>query len=270
MSGFDLIITPDVDDAEAAEILVDGTIDGHPYRFLLDTGAARSSVISDAYTAGFASTEQQTSPGVFAKSIDELIVVPQLALGPVSKSDFVLARLSTTRPDARNLIGMDFLKDACYHFLFSESRVEVDALDASDDAYTYMDLFMGTRFHPYVTVELGGVQVAAVWDTGAGMTVVDSSFIDAHADAFEPAGDSQGTDSTGATMDTPMFIMAPARIGTHVFAAHKVASVDLSHVNSTTETPMTMILGYSTLSQAHWIFDFPRKRWAISRFLPSR
>jgi hypothetical protein len=41
--------------------------------------------------------------------------------------------------------------------------------------------------------------------------------------------------------------------------------VDLSHVDAHAELPMDLILGYTTLRQAHWVFDFPRKRWAISQ-----
>jgi hypothetical protein len=37
-----LIIEPDLDDPDCAEVLVDGTVAGRPYRFLLDTGAART------------------------------------------------------------------------------------------------------------------------------------------------------------------------------------------------------------------------------------
>src|SRR5438093_11227110 len=66
MSGFDLIIKPDEEDAEAAEVLVDGTIGGYKYRFLLDTGAARTRVIFDDYTSTFDCIEKSDSSGVFA------------------------------------------------------------------------------------------------------------------------------------------------------------------------------------------------------------
>lgn len=42
MNSFDVMIQPDKEDPDAAEILVDGTVSGFPYRFLLDTGAATS------------------------------------------------------------------------------------------------------------------------------------------------------------------------------------------------------------------------------------
>lgn len=42
--GFNLIIEPDQEDAEAAVVLVDGLIDGRNRRFLLDTGAGMTIV----------------------------------------------------------------------------------------------------------------------------------------------------------------------------------------------------------------------------------
>ena len=51
------------------------------------------------------------------------------------------------------------------------------------------------------------------------------------------------------------------------FARHRVAVVDLSQANATLDQPMDLILGYTTLRQANWRFDFPAKRWAITRRL---
>src|SRR5689334_10562932 len=118
MNEIKLIIEPDAEEAEAAEVFVDGTVGGHTYRFLLDTGAARSSVMADDYTSAFACVEQSESSGVFAKSSDEFIMVPDIRVGPISKSNFTLARATQTDPHRGNLIGMDFLKDLRCQFLF--------------------------------------------------------------------------------------------------------------------------------------------------------
>jgi hypothetical protein len=68
-------------------------------------------------------------------------------------------------------------------------------------------------------------------------------------------------------METPMFIMAETTIGGHTFPPRRVAGVDLSQVNATIEVPMDLILGYSTMRKANWLFDFPQRKWAISRWL---
>ncbi|MEO8286310.1 MAG: retropepsin-like aspartic protease, partial [Chloroflexota bacterium] len=254
---------------EAAEVLVDGTIGGKEYRFLLDTGAARTSVILDDYTSTFGSIETSNSAAVFATSSNDLITVPNLKLGPISKQDFTLARMSGGGEDihVRNLIGMDLLKEVCCHFLFDQSLVLVNPSYEPEAGYSFQELFLDKAFHPYVDIQYGRVKAKAVWDSGAGITVVDMGFIRAHPAFFEEVGQSTGTDATGSRMETPMFIMEATVIGNNRFQPHKVAGVDLSQVNATIEVPMDMILGYSTLSKANWLIDFPRCKWAITKLL---
>jgi len=59
--------------------------------------------------------------------------------------------------------------------------------------------------------------------------------------------------------------MKSCEIGTNIFPLTEVVGVDLSYINSSTEIPMTMILGYTTLSKADWLFDFPLKRCVITK-----
>ncbi len=262
MNGLDLIIKHEAEDE--AQIFVDGTIGERPYRFLLDTGAAKTSVILDDYTATFESVEQNTSSGVFAPTTEAVIVVPTLEIGPISRSNFSVVRVEQRPSEISNLIGMDLLKDTCCHFLFDAERVDIGTPDTN---YPFQELFLGKKAHPYVDVSFDVVTARTVWDTGASITVVNMAFIRQHPALFKEVGQSAGTDATGATMDTPMFIMSGPRIGGHTFPPHKVAGVDLSPMNANLDNPMDMILGYSTLGKANWLFDFPGKRWVITKFL---
>jgi Aspartyl protease len=265
MNGFDVIVQPDAEDADAAEVFVEGAIGGRPYRFLLDTGAARSCVQYDDYTATFVSVGSDTSSGVFAGGSRDLVTAPSLALGAISRSDFTLVRAEQGDAGRQNLLGMDLLKDLRCHFRFDERRIEVDG--AEEDGVAFETLFLDQRAHPYVPVKLGDVIANAVWDTGSGMTVVDTNFIARTPGFFPAAGQSTGTDSTGAQQETPMYLMAAATIGGYTFPTQRVAAVDLSQVNATLERPMDLIVGYNLYSQAHWLFDFPRRRWRITQML---
>jgi hypothetical protein len=263
-----LVIEPDAEEPEAAEVYVNGSVGDRPYRFLLDTGAARTSLVVDDYTSSFESVEKSASSGVFASSSDDVITVPRLQVGPILRQNFAVVQAFETTPNMRNLIGMDVLKDHRCHFQFNDSRVLIDPDDEID--FPMHPLLMDKKFHPYVDVQFGGVTAKAVWDTGAGITIVDMNFLQRHPELFERAGESSGTDSKGATQVTPMFTVAEPMIGGVMFSRHRVAAVDLSQVNATLEIPMDFILGYSTLRQANWLFDFPRRQWGISkRLLPS-
>ncbi len=265
MNGFRLIIKPDEEEAEAAEVYVEGRIGGHPRQFLLDTGAARTAVLRDDYTATFAAAGQSSSSGVFARSNDDLITVPDIEVGPIAKKQFTLTRTAGTGPPNRDLIGMDLLKEWRLHFRFDQSWVVVEPAGEADASYTFYDLFLDSKAHPYVDVRFPDGAARAVWDTGASITVVDMGFVQRHPACFKETGHSSGVDSTGATQETPMYVMAGVSIGGAAFPPHRVAGVDLSPVNATIDVPMDLILGYSTLSQTNWLMDFPRQRWAIAK-----
>jgi len=267
MAELKLIIEPDEEEAEAAEVYVDGKLDGKIYRFLFDTGAARSSIISDSYTAMLKSVGQKSTAGVFSPTSEDLITILSIEVGPIARQNFTLTRTSAQNGGKGSLIGMDLLKDYRCHFFFNESRVLVDSGNAHENDYSFEPLFLDQKFHPYVDIQFVDVQAKAVWDTGASITVVDMNFINRHPAFFEEVGQSAGTDSTGTTVDTPMFMMSQAVIGKQMFPSHKVAGVDLSQVNASIEVPMDLIVGYSTYRKADWLFDFPHKRWVISKWL---
>ena len=267
MAGFALIIEPDAEDIDAAQVFVDGTIDGRPYRFLLDTGAARTCVQIDAYTSTFGSAGASRSSGLFSHTSEELITLPSIELGPIAKQNAPVARVAPVDSAVGNLFGMDLLKDVCCHFLFDEHWVVVDPVEEAGVATTTQALLLDRVGHPYVDVQFDDVVAHAVSDSGAGITVAGLNFITQHSGWFRRVGQSRGTDATGFTVETPTYTMAATTIGSKEFPPHTVAGVDLSPVNATVDVPMDLILGYSTLRRANWLFDFPRRRWAVTKLL---
>ncbi|MBK8022198.1 MAG: aspartyl protease family protein [Chloroflexi bacterium] len=265
MDTIALFVERDPEEAEAASVYVDGHLDGKPYRFLLDTGAARSSVVFDEYTATLRSAGKNSSSTVFSVSEDDLVTVGRLDIGPIVRQDLILTR-QTEGPGRQSLIGMDVLRDFCCHFLFDDGQLLVDETCPPDFLRPTHPLLVDAKYHPYIEVRLGTASASSVWDTGASLTVVNTDFIGRHPDYFAPVGTSKGMDATGQEVETPMFVMSSAHIGGYLFPPHRVAAVDLSGVNATLEMPMDAILGYSTFGRADWLFDFPGKRWMISRW----
>ena len=188
MSGVDLIVIQDEEDSEAAEVFVDGVIGARSYRFLLDTGAARTCVAFDDYTSTFDCVGRHNSSGVFAKSSDDLVTVPSIELGPISKRNVTVARLARESEDRGNLIGMDLLRDYCCHFLFDEHRVLIDPGDVTGDDFACHGLFYDSAFHPQIDIQFGQGRARAAWDTGAGITVVDLAFVNQHSAFFKEVG----------------------------------------------------------------------------------
>jgi predicted aspartyl protease len=266
--GFELTLKPDKDDHDAANWFVDAEIENRRYQFYLDTGAASTSMVFDKYTSQFTSKGINNSSGAIAKHSNDLIVIPQIRVGSISKSNVIVSRAFKGSKGKSNLLGMNFLKDNAFHFLFDENRVLILDATQSPIKVELQDLFLGERFHPYVNMVMSdGTQAEGVWDTGAGITVFDIGFIRKHSEIFSKVGTSTGKDSSGTSQETPMYQLKEFVIGGRKFPSVRVAGVDLSVPNSTIKTPMDFILGYNVISKANWIFDFPNKKWAISKML---
>ncbi|HLJ19089.1 MAG TPA: retropepsin-like aspartic protease [Stellaceae bacterium] len=258
-----LFIEPDPEEEGAAEVFVDGTVAGRAYRFLLDTGAAQTSLVHDELTSTFPTAGSSDSSGIFSSGHGEVVLVPSLEAGAIRAERFNAIRAAAGSRPERSLIGMDLLRALSCHFQFGAAILDLAGDEGSGDRQT-QQLILDARSHPYVQVGFGSGVAMAVWDTGASMTVVDATFIQNNPEHFEHAGASSGTDSTGTTVETQTFTMSGAVIGGRTFPPHRVAAVDLSRVNATIEIPMQMILGYTTLRQADWLMDFPGRRWRIT------
>jgi hypothetical protein len=251
-----LHIEPEPDDPELASLFVDGSIDGRPYRLLLDTGAAQSWVAADEYTSTLEVVGEKQSKGVFSATLtDELVVLGRLSIGPIEKTNLTVVRFTGTgRP---SLVGMDALGGTTLVVDFDRSEVR---FAPGGSLPTSWPLRRSPRGHPYLDVQLPGVVGLACWDTGAAVTQVNTAFVAENSSLFTPIGASVGTDSTGASHETPMYRMAAATAGGITLAAHTVATVPLPQ----DPMPMDLVLGYPALRQFNWTMDLPRSRWSAT------
>ena len=167
MAHLTLIVEPDRDEPSFASVYVDGTVAGRAYRFMLDTGAARTQLATDEYTGSLPTVGADSSAGAFGRrASDPLVTVTGLVAGPLRA-----AALDVTRAAAGpNLLGLDVLGRHRCLFRFDAGVMAVDEPDAGAVAHP---LLLGERGHPYVDLHWPGVTGRAVWDTGAGPTLVN-------------------------------------------------------------------------------------------------
>ena len=268
MPSVPLVVVPDPDDPECADVLVDVTVDGRAYRMVLDTGAAHTHLVADAHTAELPVVTSADSAGALAAGRDDLVRVSGLEVGPIRVESLDVVRVPGDQPGGRHLLGMDVLAPWSIGLRLAARRLEIaadDGHEAPAEPRDVQELEMDARGHSYVTLRWPGVTARACWDTGAGITVVDESFAQAHPQLFTDAGSAYGMDSTGAQVETPILTVAGPEIGGARFAPHRVAVVDLSAANATLEIPMDVILGYPTIVQADWWMSFPHRRWGLTR-----
>jgi len=254
-----LIIEPDEDEPDFASVRVDATIAGRPYLMTLDTGAGQTVLDADDYTRGLTPLGEDSSTGVFGVPVVyPVVTITDLAVGPVR-----LATLDVSLSEhvAGGLLGMDVLGRHRCHFRLDDAILDVDPPPGTE---LDNELLIDRRGHVLIEVHWPGASARAVWDTGSTPTLVNRDFWLAHPELFEQIGLIEGTDAGGERAQTPLLRMAESIIGQRAFGPHKAVAVDLSPAISTAEYPPDLILGYPTLRQADWLFDFPARRWTLT------
>jgi hypothetical protein len=253
-----MIVVPDSDDRDCANILVDGNVAGRPYRFYLDTGAARTQLASDEYTAGLATRGQDASAQAFSAATSDVVTISDLTLGALSVASLDVVRAGPA-PASPNLLGMDVLGRYCCCFRFDAQILELAQSPALQDG---LPLTVTRRGQFHVQLDWADASASGCWDSGAGITLISQEFHRAHRDLFTEAGSSVGMDGSGTTVETPVYLMEGPLIGGVPFAPARVAVLDMTEMNRGLETPMDLVVGYTLGSQANWAFDVPARCWA--------
>jgi hypothetical protein len=249
-----LPVVPDPSSPRARQVLLDAVVDGVPVRMLLDTGTYRSSVpYSDALADGLQPDGRpDTNTGV-GQHDEKLVQLETLTWGSLTARGLTVSLQSPGWPHPP-LLGMDVLGSHACHFRFTESVLELDGTSPSD-----MFLPLPTPSHktPVVPVQWGETTVDAVWDTGAGITLVDRTWAEARPEIVTITHEfGTGTDVFGNTGRNPKGRLAPCRIGNVTFPEQDCGVPDLSHLG------ITMFLGLPLISHADWYMDFPQRRWS--------
>jgi hypothetical protein len=258
-----MILESDRDDPDCASVFVDGWSEGRRRRFLLDTGAAMSQVPRDWLAHESPGQGERTGVAALGSTHQRLGQVDSLRVGSLEVRKVTVGVLAEEHPHFWGLLGMDVLGQEAWEFDFAGRRVGVGSVESdADRRWSRLDRCPSGQ--PLVEMNVGPVPATAVWDSGAGITLVDASFHHRHADLFVPAGSATGTDSGGNQAETPLAVMAASRIADVDFPSCKVAIVDLVHATAALDRPMHLILGYTLIQSAAWIFDFPRQRWVVT------
>jgi hypothetical protein len=262
-----LKVVPDALTPEAAEVFVTVSIAGREYDLILDTGGASSRIVGDDLTRAFEPVPPDGDPGrgVFGGSSASTprVLVPELRLGTITTTGLAVELTRETDEDhdaSPPILGLDVLRHHRLDIRLKDGTLTIDGSDSVDEE---RPLLTSSRGHPHVEVNWAGHKALAIWDTGAGVSVVDTAFARAHRHLLSPHATAIATDSHGNSAATPLVTMAACSIGGRDFAASVAAIADIAGIQRPGDPQFQLILGYPVISQADWSMDFRNGRWGF-------
>jgi hypothetical protein len=115
-----------------------------------------------------------------------------------------------------------------------------------------------------IPVAIGETDTFAMWDTGAGMTVVDEAFITAHPAKFKRTDDFQtATDGAGNSLPVKSYRMKKMKVGGRTFRNLRVVSTDLSVLRGSGNPPVDAVIGFNLIRKCDWYFNSGEKVWSV-------
>lgn len=247
---------------------IQGHVNGQSEKFFLDTGSARSILLTNANNR---TLPAQGTAGFTGFSLEphscDWIKVDSFGIGGIHFSKSPFLRCEKVAHDMNN-IGVDYFRHSILTLSFEKAHFSLrDPLPKHLATYTLRMNKAGLIMMP---VQVGNQSVETVFDTGCGLTVIDEAVIKAHPEDFEPVmADVNGQnkqveapfyDATGKNFPALLYT------GKHL----KVGDIELNNVlmavapfskEQKERIEASMILGANAILAANWYFDFKRKVW---------
>ncbi|MFD7159407.1 aspartyl protease family protein [Kribbella sp. NPDC059898] len=259
MAWLPITVVPDPNDARARQAWIDAVAGTVSLRMLLDTGTFRSAIPQRANGTTLLVDHVSSGRGLSgAAGPNQRATLGGLSAGPIRQTDMVVDIQDAERPHPP-LLGRDVFQHHRCDFQFSNGGVEIDPVDDPVDLATWGT--WGSSDAPGVELRWGDTAVRAVWDTGAGITIVDRTWAERHPEAITILqAEDHGTDVTGASVTGVRGQMASYAVGDLGFPEQQCGVVDLSDLNAQLTQPINMLLGLPQIELADWYLDFPERR----------
>jgi hypothetical protein len=242
---------PDPEVPGCGNIFVSVEIDDHIVRAVFDTGAPRTLLIDLPSSARPVGARETT--GAFGTEVVTEWEVGDIRIGSLRAGPLRVDGIKGG-PGRHPVVGLDVLGTGSWQLDLASRTLVTEAPSPHGSEFR-----CATNGHMLAEMKWPTATAAALWDTGAGITMIDRRFADAHPKLFEQAGNTKGTDVMGSHGDLALARVSAYEIDGIPFAGHLVAIADLPAIPDHIDA----VIGFPTISQARWTVDVPARRWSI-------
>jgi hypothetical protein len=232
----------------SGKIYLHPLFDDAPQRAFLDTGSAATIVADTGHFSRYPKIGQLrfTSAAAIEQAIDKI------QLHSLQLDDLILTNPTIGRanfPKAETTLGIDLLNRQPFALSVKNKNLTLNP-PRPDTPFTTLQVSPQGLLSIPITV--GSTQLQALWDTGAGLTTVDQSFIQSNPNDFTPTKKyMHGTDGAGK----PLLVQ--------IFRAKKITVGQKTFQNLSPN--IQAVLGHNLIAKVDWYFDPKTRLWQIDK-----
>lgn len=245
------------EEEDSGRIFTTGQVDGQTERFYIDTGANNTKIKTNKIFENYKAIESKSLMGLSGKPITlSKIRVQNILMGAFSTSNHEVLRYPNT-PDFESTAGIDLLQNKIFGFEFSKNKIiELDKLNATDK------FVLTPRGYILLHTHISGHEINGIWDTGAGLTTIDTEFVKKNPDLFTFVKDIDGGDTTGSSLKMKLYMVKKIQIGSMTLENVQFLAYDFSPIRTKLNDPtINMAIGFNILIHHDWYFDMKNHTW---------
>lgn len=222
------------------------------YRFLFNTNATKSQIISNDFTKKLEQIGQKESKGASGTSLmQELVTISNLSYGNTEYQNKTISR------SHRSIFGLDLLQNKKLAINLENSRIDILNTVKERDKIRWLK-----QGHLTIEMLLNNKSTHCLFDTGADSTVIDENYINENPKSFELIGTEEDEDAHGNKIPSNVYLCKNLKVG-HL----DINDVEMSgfrfgeHMRNAMEG-VPLILGNNIIYESTWCFDFKNSLWS--------
>jgi len=231
------------------------TVDGIKKRFLLDTGAADSTIALDIHTRNYPSLGKAESKGVSDKAIIcDLIQPEKIGIGLHEIKSPLIKRCD------KNILGIDLIGTTLFQVNICARRFNLLKEMPKTSLRPIRRLSPG---HLTIPLLIGEKKIDVLFDTGADTTVIDLQFVKSHPENFKLVRSEEGTDAHGHKIESDIYECLDLIVGHLRLKDVEMAAFNFGDLFRFKMEGSPMIFGNNVISKGIWSFDMRRLVWTV-------
>lgn len=232
------------------------SFDGQLDRCLVDTGA-RSTFVKSHILPNSPSLGKVPTGGLLG--IEQLADLIQTT--EIKSNDWVKNNLTIRRVDklpANCILGNDFFLQESLSIDYSKQSISTEAHFNSEtfDLKHYANQWFG------FDIQANGKIIESLFDTGAGLTLVDEKFIEENPENFEFLQKIDITDATDSKAEASLYKMKSLKYGNWESKDILIIAYNFKWIHK--ELPSVhLVIGHNIINQHHWYLNNLTKQWSV-------
>ncbi len=243
-------------DADSGHAMAWTTFNGQMDNCLIDTGARATFVKSHIMSTAPSLGKIPSGGLIGTEQLADLVEVNEIKSNDWTKNNMTIRRVD--KLPANCILGNDFFLQESLSIDYTHQSISTDAVFGGETfpLNHYSSMWFGFE------VEYDGKTIESIFDTGAGLTLVDEALTKEHPENFEFVQKTEIRDAAESKAEASIYKMKVLKYGKWEAKNILVIAYPFTWIHKYLPT-VRIVIGHNIINKHHWYLSNIEKTWSI-------